>query len=201
MDGARSGVLLVGMAFVAVACDGPSRIAAPRETATASRAGAGHEIAEWKHGRIPLVLRDQCDPSTFNAAIGPNTCQATPTVGRRVVFTEFVAQLKQNHNVRGWFNNPGLELATPHSTIDAVNTGGEAHTFTLVAKYGGGIVPLLNSLGGTPDVAPECASMPPSEILAPGQTDHEVLPNKPGRYHYQCCIHPWMKTDVLIGNH
>jgi hypothetical protein len=174
---------------------------APTETATATSGATGHEIALWKHGKIPLQLRDQCDPTTFNEAVGPGTCSPTPTVTHRVLFPDFVSQLMQNHNARGWFNNPGLVLAAPHSTIDAVNTGGEVHTFTLVKKYGGGIVSLLNGLAGTPDVAPECASMPMSELLAPGQTDHEALPNTPGRYHYQCCIHPWMKTDVLIGNH
>jgi hypothetical protein len=202
MDSARSGGLLVGVALAIVACEGPSRMTAPRETATASRAGTtGQVIAEWQHGLIPLQVRDQCDPTTFNKAVGSGTCAATPTVGRRVLFQDFVAQLQQNHNARGWFNSLGLVLAVPHSTIAAANTGGEAHTFTRVAKYGGGFVPLLNALSNTPVEAPECASLPPSEILAPGQTDHEVLPNTPGRYHYQCCVHPWMKTDVVIGIH
>jgi hypothetical protein len=202
MDSARSGVLLVGVALAVVACDGPSRVAAPRETATVTRAANTRRVsAEWKHGLIRLQVRDQCDPATFNEAVGSGTCAPTPTVGRRVLFQDFLAQLQQNHNARGWFNTLGLVLATPHSTIDALNTGGEAHTFTRVAKYGGGFVPFLNPLSNTPVEAPECASLPASEILAPGQTDHEVLPNTPGLYHYQCCVHPWMKTDVMIGNH
>ncbi len=202
MDLGRSGVLFVGVALTVMACEGPSRITAPLGTAAASRAGTTeHVIAEWKHGLIRLQVRDQCDPTTFNKAVGPGTCAVTPTVGRRVLFQDFVGQLQQNHNARGWFNTLGLVLAVPNSTIDALNTGGELHTFTRVAKYGGGFVPLLNGLSNTPVEAPECASLPASEILAPGQTDHEALPNTPGLYHYQCCVHPWMKTDVEIGNH
>jgi hypothetical protein len=202
MELARSGVLLVGVALAIVACEGASRMTAPPEMVTASRVGSiEHVIAEWKHGLIRLQVRDQCDPTTFDKAVGPGSCVATPTVGRRVLFQDFVAQVQQNHSARGWFNTLGLVQAVPHSTIDALNTGGEAHTFTRVAKYGGGFVPLINSLANTPVEAPECASLPPSEFLGPGQTDHEVLPNTPGLYHYQCCIHPWMKTDVVIGNH
>jgi hypothetical protein len=40
----------------------------------------------------------------------------------------------------------------------AVNKGGETHTFTRVAEYGGGIVPFLNDLAQTPIVAPECSA-------------------------------------------
>jgi plastocyanin len=202
MHSARSGVLLVGVMLVAAGCEGPSRVTAPRDAAAAARSGAtGHEIAEWKHGNIPLQLRDQCDPTTFNQAVGAGDCIPTPSVTHRVTFQEFLSQIEVHHSVQGWFNNPGLVLAAPHSTINALNTGGEAHTFTRVAKYGGGFVPVLNGLSGTPKAAPECLSLPPTEILGPGQTDHEALPNKPGLYHYQCCIHPWMKTDVMVGNH
>ena len=140
MDLGRSGVLFVGVALTVMACEGPSRITAPLGTAAASRgATTEHVIAEWKHGLIRLQVRDQCDPTTFNKAVGPGTCAVTPTVGRRVLFQDFVGQLQQNHNARGWFNTLGLVLAVPNSTIDALNTGGELHTFTRVAKYGGGL--------------------------------------------------------------
>ncbi len=195
----RRSAVLVGVMFGAVACEGPSRVVAPAPSTGVSRTAAREsDAARWTHDRIPLRLRDQCDPTTFNLAVGPGDCVATPFTTRRVTFLAFLGQLEVRHNVRGWFNSPGSLEANPGDVIDAVNRGGEQHTFTRVAKYGGGIVPILNKLSGLPTPAPECLAASPSEFLRPGQTDHEVLPQTPGRYHYMCCIHPWMRTDVVV---
>ncbi len=38
---------------------------------------------------------------------------------------------------------------------------------------------------------PEINFVPPG-----GVSDPKV--EKPGVHHYQCCIHPWMRTDVIV---
>lgn len=80
------------------------------------------------------------------------------------------------------------------------NTGGELHTFTEVADFGGGVVPVLNQLTNAGPVRPEC--------LAPGSEDNIALPpgarahkseGTPGLIKYECCIHPWMHAVVKVG--
>ena len=71
------------------------------------------------------------------------------------------------------------------------------HTFTRVAKFGGGIIPFLNDLAGTPNVVPECLDAGPSEFMLPGGIDSETL-DQAGDIKYECCIHPWMRTTVHV---
>ena len=68
------------------------------------------------------------------------------------------------------------------------------HTFTRVAAFGGGIVPFLNALSGTPNVAPEC-NPATLDFLAAGASQSVVIAND-GAEKYQCCIHPWMRMVV-----
>jgi hypothetical protein len=80
-------------------------------------------------------------------------------------------------------------------TLLAINRGGEAHTFTEVAEFGGGIVPLLNELTGETTVAPECEALGPADFIPPGgSTSDEV--EEAGTERYMCCIHPWMRATV-----
>jgi hypothetical protein len=76
-----------------------------------------------------------------------------------------------------------------------VNHGGEVHTFTEVEEFGGGIVPNLNTLAGTPEPAPECLALAGSAFILPGGTFEDEVA-APGTEHYQCCIHPWMHAVV-----
>ena len=76
---------------------------------------------------------------------------------------------------------------------------GEVHTFTEVAHFGGGLVPLLNDLGGFGPTVPECAA-PPNEdnqFLNPG-TSFTFTEDGVGTHLYQCCIHPWMHETLTI---
>jgi len=57
--------------------------------------------------------------------------------------------------------------------VRVTNAGGEGHTFTEVTAYGGGMVPLLNGVGGPAGTVPlveagACAASP--AILGPGNT-------------------------------
>ena len=79
----------------------------------------------------------------------------------------------------------------------AVNRGGEAHTFTEVEEFGGGIVPDLNQLAGTPTPAPECLQLTGSDFVPPGGTARDEA-SEAGTEKYQCCIHPWMRLEATI---
>jgi len=141
-------------------------------------------------------VTDQCDPDTFNAAIGPGTC-----VGDHpgVQFDVFVNQVGTSGQAGPWHFNPGVVALREGDAVQARNTGGETHTFTEVAQFGGGFVDQLNQLSGNPVPAPECnpGTNPEIQFIAPGQrTDPDV--EEKGVHHYQCCIHPWMRTDVVV---
>jgi plastocyanin len=141
-----------------------------------------------------VAMMDACDGPTFNAAIGPGTCARTGGVN----FSEFVAQLTAHHSVGAWHNAPSQTDAWVGDSLIAVNKGGETHTMTRVAQFGGGVVPFLNDLAGTPNIAPECTTE--TTFVPPGGTDREEL-NQAGELMYQCCIHPWMRTTVLVKSH
>jgi len=141
-----------------------------------------------------VEIKDKCDPATFNARIGPGTC-----VGRNggVTFDTFVLQLQHSQQAGAWRFTPGEVQLQDGEPLQAENTGGETHTFTEVDEFGGGIVPFLNNLSGNPEPAPECLQLGGSDFIPPGGHSSPDL-EEPGVHHYQCCIHPWMRTDVVV---
>ena len=138
-----------------------------------------------------IQIMDACDPTTFNAAVGAGTCV------RRggVIFERFLKLLGEHQKVGAWHFAPSPVNARVGQTLLAVNHGGEVHTFTEVAAFGGGIVPLLNQLSGNPVPAPECLALSPDAFVPPGGSFTDEVEN-PGTELYQCCIHPWMRTTV-----
>jgi len=80
-----------------------------------------------------------------------------------------------------------------------VNQGGEPHTFTEVAKFGGGFIGPLN---GGEEIVPECAggfssvAVARTRILQGSTSQVTGLPK--GEHLFQCCIHPWMRTKVEV---
>jgi hypothetical protein len=101
------------------------------------------------------------------------------------------------------FGSTAYTIASGDSTaLD--NHGGETHTFTTVAKFGGGFLPVLNQLSGNPVPAPECLQPPSASNIfveagtieigpAAGST---ILPV--GKTKVQCCVHPWMRTVINV---
>jgi plastocyanin len=157
-------------------------------------AGAG--AVGFAAGIRTVDLHDQCDPATFNAAIGPGTCTGN---NGGVPFDMFVAEVTKTQQAGAWHMAPGIVRMRDGEALQAHNTGGETHTFTEVAEFGGGFVDFLNQLSGNPVPAPECDpnSNPEIQFVGPGQkTDPDF--EDPGVHHYQCCIHPWMRTDVVV---
>jgi len=180
-------IVLVCIVSFSWACDGSNRTTGPT---------AALQKSVNASGTSRLVnMHDACDSATFNAAVGPGTCDRPGGVP----FPEFVAQLTAHQSAGAWHNAPARMSAKVGDVLIGVNRGGETHTFTKVAAFGGGIVPFLNALAGTPNVAPECTTLAPPEFLAPGGADRED-PLTAGTTLFQCCIHPWMRTTVHAGS-
>jgi plastocyanin len=152
-----------------------------------------------------VAMVDNCDPTTFNAAIGPGTCAATPHE-HDTTFAEFIGLLFSPlaANVIGhpaWNFAPGYISIRAGQTVRAINAGGESHTFTEVTAFGGGVVPALNGVGGPAGTLPlvpaaECSS---STMVPFGETVR-VTGLAPGVHKFQCCIHPWMRAVVDVEN-
>jgi len=83
------------------------------------------------------------------------------------------------------------------------NRGGETHTFTPVAEFGGGFVDQLNGISGNPVPAPECLNLGAIVFIPAGGI--EVGPTAGsadlpvGSHKFQCCIHPWMRTVIDVA--
>jgi plastocyanin len=108
-------------------------------------------------------------------------------------FDQFVAQLTRHGHVQGYDFSPPSFSVKPGQEIVARNNGGELHTFTQVAAFGGGIVAFLNQLSGNPVVAPECTSLAPGDFVPSGGSFTTSVAGT-GPVLFQCCIHPWMRA-------
>jgi plastocyanin len=142
-----------------------------------------------------VQVLDACDPATFNAAIGPGTCTRP---GGGVPFAEFIGQLQTQGEAPAWRFSPTQLGLAPGGTLLATNRGGEDHTFTEVAAFGGGCVAPLNAILGLTPV-PEC-SVPGlfgSTLVEEGAT-LDVSNLSPGVHRFECLIHPWMRTTVVV---
>jgi plastocyanin len=191
MDHTRRYVLsLAIVAATLAACEAPSGPSGPAVVASRTSSTARQAIGT----RDRLVnMMDACDSASFAAGTGnPNQC----TRSHGVKFDKFIAEL-QRHGVAGaWHFAPPEMTARVGETLVAVNRGGEVHTFTKVAQFGGGIVPVLNELSGNLVPAPECLALQPADFVAPGWADRDDTISAPGTTLYECCIHPWMRTVV-----
>ena len=143
-----------------------------------------------------VVMRDDCDPATFNAAIGPGTCVKSGST----TFTDFVGQLLAQGTAPAWRFSPAQLKLAAGGTVVGANKGGEDHTLTEVANFGGGCIEALNELLGLTPV-PECAGFPGgafgATFVPPGGTLSLTL--GPGTHRFECLIHPWMRTTVVVS--
>jgi plastocyanin len=141
-----------------------------------------------------VSAQDQCDPASFNAALGNGACVKQGNV----TLTAFNNELNATHQVAAWQFVPSNLSIRVGQAITVMNNGGEKHTFTEVANFGGGIVPSLNSASGNPTEAPECAALAANAMIASGATFRTDAAMDAGVEHYQCCIHPWMRATVNV---
>jgi hypothetical protein len=103
-----------------------------------------------------VVMFDNCDPATFNANVRPGACVRE---GGGTKFLTFIGQLMEQGSAPAWHFAPGQLKLAAGGTLEAPNLGGEDHTFTEVANFGGGCIAVLNGILGLSPV-PECAGFP-----------------------------------------
>jgi plastocyanin len=103
-----------------------------------------------------VVSLDECDPATFNApsAVGADFCRNI-ALGASTTFSELFAKAAAGTPDPNWDFEPDTLIIKKGTAINAVNQGGEPHTFTKVARFGRGFIPGLNGPGE--EVVPECA--------------------------------------------
>jgi hypothetical protein len=167
----------------------------------AGPADAPPEVAveQGSHGGTEIHPEDRCDPATFP----PGTCN--PNFNGGTTLDQFLAELMATHQAAGWEYGGGQGNISLGQSLQVDNKGGEVHTFTVVANFGGGRVPPLNDLSGQTVVAPECvaAASATNVDIASGAgirvtTGANGAIKTRGTFKVQCCIHPWMRTTVTV---
>ncbi len=146
-----------------------------------------------------IVALDECDPTTFNAALGPDFCKNV-TLGAFTVLSDLFAKAAAGTPDPGWDFEPDTLRIKEGTNFSVVDQGGEPHTFTEVAHFGGGFIAGLNAPGE--DTVPECAggfsnvAVARTRILQGSSVQVSNLPK--GEHYFQCCIHPWMRVKVVV---
>ena len=167
---------------------------------TADPADAPDEVAveQGSHGGTEIHPEDRCDPVTFGALCNPNFHGGT-------TLDQFNAELDATKRVAAWEYGGGQGRISLGQSLQVDNKGGETHTFTVVANFGGGRVPILNTKSGLTTVAPECvAGANATNVDIKSGTGISVTTGASGAikargtYKVQCCIHPWMQTTVVV---
>lgn len=144
-------------------------------------------------------MYDDCEPTSFNAVLGDGAC-----IGNgNTTFAQFIEELEETQDAHEWRNQPSqAHLNVGRPTI-IENRGGEVHTFTPVAEFGGGFVPELNGISGNPVPAPECLNFGSIVFIPAGATEDGPTAGSSelpvGTTRFQCCIHPWMRTTIEVA--
>lgn len=149
-------------------------------------------------GDKKIRLLDDCDPASFNAVLGDGAC-----IGNgHTTFDEFIAELEETQDVHKWRNQPSNMLLNVGRPTFIENRGGETHTFTPVAQFGGGFINELNGISGNPVPAPECLNFGTIVFIPAGATEEGPTAGSSdlpvGTHRFQCCIHPWMRTVIEV---
>jgi len=187
------GVVLATIVIGLAACSDASMPTRPGVSAPSTLRA---DRSSHDHTKTVRIM-DECDPATFDAAIGqPGSCVRNGGMK----FDQFVSVLTHLQTVPAWKFAPDNVNIRVGDVLAATNAGGEGHTFTEVEEFGGGVVDFLNALSGTPKKAPECVALALSDLVAPGATKSEVT-DEAGDEKYQCCIHPWMRAEIHIVQH
>jgi plastocyanin len=151
---------------------------------------------------VQIVALDECDPTTFNAVLGPGFCKNVALAFVTQFATKFAdlfAKAAAGAPDPGWDFEPDRVTIRQGTPLVVVNQGGEPHTFTEVEKFGGGFVAGLN---GGQAVVPECAAgfksvaVARTRILQGSQL--QVTGLSKGEHRFECCIHPWMHLTVEV---
>jgi len=149
-----------------------------------------------------VVVLDECDPTTFNAALGPNFCHnvSLAPLGFATTLSDLFAKAAAGTPDPNWDFEPDQMTIKKGTPVVAVDQGGEPHTFTEVAEFGGGFIPGLNKPGEAS--VPECeggfanVAVAKTRILQGSQLQVSNLSK--GKHLFQCCLHPWMRMEVDV---
>lgn len=148
-----------------------------------------------------VVALDECDPATFNAAppLAPDFCKSV-SLGASTTLSDLFAEAAAGHPDPKWDFEPDALKIKEGTTVNVTDQGGEPHTFTEVAHFGGGFIPGLNAPGE--DTVPECSggftnvAVARTRILQGSSLQLSELSK--GEHRFQCCIHPWMRMTVEV---
>lgn len=152
-------------------------------------------------GDKKIRMYDDCDVASFNAILGDGAC-----IGNgHTTFDEFIEELEETQDAHAWRNQPSAVKVNIGRPTLVENRGGEVHTFTPVANFGGGFVVALNGISGNPVPAPECLNFGSLVFIPAGATEEGPTAGSAqlpvGTHKFQCCIHPWMRTVIeVLGN-
>jgi len=150
---------------------------------------------------VQIVALDECDPSSFNAALGPDFCKnvALAPLGFATTFQELFARAAAGQPDPSWDFEPDVLTINKGTALWVTDQGGEPHTFTEVKEFGGGFVDGLNHGQQT---VPECAGGFRNVDVAKTRiiqgSNIAVTDLSKGEHHFQCCIHPWMRMTVEV---
>ena len=175
------GVLTLAVAMIALAQSAPDNDWGRRDSRVAQ-----------------VVALDECDPTTFNAALGPDFCKNI-AVGASTTLANLLAEAAAGTPDPNWDFEPDTLKVKEGTVVSVTDEGGEPHTFTEVANFGGGFIPTLNNGQAT---VPECAggfsrvAVARTRLLQGSTVQITGLTR--GVHHFECCIHPWMRMDVVV---
>jgi plastocyanin len=164
--------------------------------------GTGFTYAQEKAPTIAQVVAlDECDPLTFNAALGPDFCKnvALGALGFATTLQDLFAKAAAGTPDPGWDFEPDTVKVKQGTTVVVTDQGGEPHTFTEVKNFGGGFIDGLNAGEKT---VPECSggfsevAVAKTRIIQGSQLNVTGLSK--GEHLFQCCIHPWMRVKVEV---
>jgi len=146
-----------------------------------------------------VVALDECDPTTFNQALGPDFCKNI-SLGYFTTLSDLFSEAQSGHPDPNWDFEPDTVHINQGTPLSVVDQGGEPHTFTEVKHFGGGFIPQLNGPGE--HTIPECAggfgkvAVARTRMLQGSQL--QVTGLSSGEHLFQCCIHPWMRVKVEV---
>ncbi|MGA8621539.1 MAG: hypothetical protein WB660_23815 [Candidatus Sulfotelmatobacter sp.] len=165
-------------------------------------AQAKPEYDHRSHDDLPRVAQvvalDECDPPTFNAVLGPDFCKNI-ALGYSTTLSDLFAEAAAGHPNPNWDFEPDTLKIKEGTVVSVVDQGGEPHTFTEVADFGGGFIPQLNA---GQEAVPECAggfsrvAVARTRLLQGSQL--QITGLSKGKHHFECCIHPWMRMDIDV---
>ena len=149
-----------------------------------------------------VVMKDACDPASFNEVIGEGTCieGGHPS---HVTFGEMIDSLIQHGEHPGWRFTPLHRVVHLGQDVQIDNVGGEFHTYSRTDEFGGGFVPELNEILGLDEIADGCLLPPgPTNAFVPAQGMGSISTTAlgVGTHKFLCCIHPWMKGTLTVRN-